>query len=154
MRDFYDEVSYGNFTYIPGAVLGWYASSYSTWHWDNEAVDDSADCRDVVYEAIQLADADFDFSGYDDNSDGTVTNDELTIFIIVSGNVGGAFHWYTVGTSGSLGPGPGSPTCDGKAIEASSTQHTKTGTSEATVTSWVTISACPTFMIPMVVPRA
>jgi immune inhibitor A len=117
VRDFYDEVSYGNFTYVPGAVLGWYASSYSTWHWDNDTVNDSADCRDVVYEAIQMADADFDFSGYDGNSDGTVSNDELTIFIIVSGNVGGAFHWYTVGTSGSLGPGPGSPTCDGKAIE-------------------------------------
>ena len=84
VRDFYTEVSYGNFTYVPGGVLGWYPSSYSTWHWDNMAVDDSADCRDVVYEAIQMADADFDFSTYDADNDGDVDNDELTIFIIVS----------------------------------------------------------------------
>lgn len=117
VRDFYDEISYGNFTYVPGAVLGWYPSSYNTWHWDNMAVDDSADCRDVVYEAIQMADADFDFSTYDSNSDGTVSNDELTIFIIVSGNVGGAFHWWTTADYAPIGPGPGSPTCDGKVIE-------------------------------------
>ncbi len=117
VRDFYTEVSYGNFTYIPGGVLGWYASSYSTWHWDNMSADDSSDCRDVVYEAIQLADADFDFSTYDSDSDGTVSNDELTIFIIVSGNVGGAFHWWTDAFYTPIGAGPGSPTCDGKVIE-------------------------------------
>ena len=124
VRDFYDEVSYGNFTFVPGAVLGWYESSYSTWHWDNDTVPDSADCRDVVYEAIQMADADIDYSTYDTNGNGTVSNDELTIFIIVSGDVGGAFHYFTNCNHPTLGAGPGSPTCDGKTIEGEfSTTH-------------------------------
>ena len=109
VRDFYNDASYNNFTYVPGGVLGWYTSSYDQSDWTNLTVNASPDNRDVVYEAIQLADADWDFAPYDDDSDGTVSNDELTIFIIVTGDQGGAFHWWTNSNSGSLGPGPGSP---------------------------------------------
>jgi len=91
VRDFYDENSYGAFTYVPGAVMGWYLSTYSTTQWD-------ADSRPAVVEAIQDVDDDFNFALYDADSDGTVTNEELTIFIIVSGDVGGAFHWWTAGS--------------------------------------------------------
>jgi M6 family metalloprotease-like protein len=89
VRDYYEEVSYGAFRFVPGDVLGWYASTYSQDDWVN------VDPRPVIVEAIQDVDADFDFAPYDADSDGTVTNDELTIFIIVSGDQGGAFHWYT-----------------------------------------------------------
>lgn len=92
VADYYSEVSYGNFTYVRGDVLGWYTSTYDQNQWDN------VDSRPVVVEAIQDVDADFDFAPYDANSDGVVTNDELTIFIIVSGDAGGAFHWYTTST--------------------------------------------------------
>ena len=117
VHDFYDEVSYGNFTYVRGDVLGWYTSTYDQSDWTNDSNDAQPDNRDVVYEAIQMADADWDFSVYDANTDGTVTNDELTIFVIVSGDQGGAFHWWTGANSGTLGPGPGSPVCDGVAVE-------------------------------------
>jgi M6 family metalloprotease-like protein len=108
VRDFYSEVSYGNFTFVPGAVLGWYASTYSTVDWTNDknVNPGDPDCRDAVREAIQLANADFNFAPYDFNSDGTVTNDELTIFVIVSGAAGGAFHWFAGGVA-----------CDGKTVE-------------------------------------
>ncbi|UCE19439.1 MAG: M6 family metalloprotease domain-containing protein, partial [Gemmatimonadota bacterium] len=91
-RDYFTEVSYGNFTYIPGDVLGWYPSTYDQSQW-------TTDKRPVVTEAIQDVDADFDFSPYDTNpADGTVTNEELTIFVIVSGDQGGASHWWTIGS--------------------------------------------------------
>jgi immune inhibitor A len=89
VSDYYDEVSYGNFTFVPGAVLGWYPSGYDRYQW--AYVDPSP----VVVEAIQDVDADFDFAPYDTDSDGTVTNEELSIFIIVSGTTGGASHWWT-----------------------------------------------------------
>jgi len=89
VRDYYEEISYGNFTYVPGTVLGWYTSTFPQNQWSN------LDSRPVVTEAIQNADPDFDFAPYDTDGDGVVTNDELTIFIIVSGNQGGAFHWWT-----------------------------------------------------------
>ena len=102
VRDYYTEVSYNTFTYVPGAVLGWYPSTYNLNQWVN------IDPRPVVVEAIQDADADFNFAPYDTNGDGIITNDELTIFIIVSGNQGGAFHWWT---SGSVS------TADGVSVE-------------------------------------
>lgn len=89
VRDYFDENSYGNFTYIPGDVLGWYSVPFSTTDWDD-------DRRPIVTAAIQAADADFDFSVYDtDPTDGAVTNEELTIFVLASGTVGGAHHWWT-----------------------------------------------------------
>ena len=91
VRHYYDEVSYGAFTYVPGDVLGWYPSTYDQNQWVN--VDEGP----VVEEAIQDADADFDFAPYDTDGDGLVTNEELTIFIIVSGDQGGASHWWTTG---------------------------------------------------------
>ena len=117
VRDYYNEVSYNNFTYVPGTVLGWYTSTHSTANWNNWSNAAIADCRDVVFEAIQNADPFFNFAAYDTDGDGIVTNEELTIFIIVSGNIGGAYHWYTNSTHPDLGAGPGSPTCDGVIIE-------------------------------------
>ena len=89
VRDYYLEVSYGMFTYVPGAVVGWYHSTYNQAQW-------ISDSRPIVAEAIQNADDYFDFAPYDTSGDGTVTNDELTIFMIVSGDYGGAHHWWTI----------------------------------------------------------
>jgi M6 family metalloprotease-like protein len=93
VRHYYSEVSYGDFTYVPGDVLGWYPSTYDQNQWVN--VPDGK--VPVVEEAIQDADADFNFAPYDTDGDGLVTNEELTIFIIVSGDEGGASHWWNAG---------------------------------------------------------
>lgn len=92
VRDFYYNNSYGNFYYIAAGsgVYGWYDSTYSSAYWE-------ADGRNVVVEAIGAVDSAFNFAPYDTDTSGTVENDELTIFIIVSGDAGGAFHWWTSG---------------------------------------------------------
>ena len=92
VRDYYLAASYGVFTFVPGAVTGWFNSTFSQNQWVN------IDPRPVVVEAIKAADASFNFGTYDTDSSGTVANDELGIFIIVSGSGGGSFHWYTTGS--------------------------------------------------------
>ena len=87
--DYFLEVSYDAFTYVRGAVMGWYPSTHSQDYW----VD--VDPRPVVRDAIADVDPYFDFAAYDADDSGIVTNDELTLFIIVSGSEGGAFHWWT-----------------------------------------------------------
>jgi M6 family metalloprotease-like protein len=89
VRDYYNEVSYGTFTYDQADVLGWYPSASTRAQWDSNP-------RAVVIEAIGDVDDDFNFAPYDTNGNNMISNEELTIFIIVSGNVGGAFHWWTV----------------------------------------------------------
>ena len=75
MRDYYEEVSYGEFSVSPGptGVLGWYiASDEHDYYGKND--DDGYDKwpSDLVYEAVQAADDDVDFSIYDMDNDGYV----------------------------------------------------------------------------------
>ena len=94
VHDYYLEVSYGIFTYVRGAVMGWYPSTYTQSQWLYNTVAQRA----MVAEAITDVDPYFDFSSYDADADGIVSNEELTLFVIVSGNQGGAFHWWTIGS--------------------------------------------------------
>ncbi len=88
VHNYYLEVSYGLFTFVKSAVLGWYPTNYTQTQW-------VSDPRPTVIEAVGDADSSIDFSIYDTNNDNIVTNSELTLFIIVSGSQGGAFHWST-----------------------------------------------------------
>jgi M6 family metalloprotease-like protein len=94
VRNYFTEVSYNNFWWIEAqhttpAVVGWYTTTKTQAQF-------LADPRSFVAEAITLADANVDFSLYDDDSNGNITDNELTIFVIASGNQGGAHHWWTV----------------------------------------------------------
>jgi len=101
LQDYYTEVSYGAFTYVPGQVLDpgadnlapfWYASGVTqAWAVTN--------FRAFAAIAISAADADFNFALYDVNLDGTVTNEELTIVIVYSGSYATGpwpHHYWTV----------------------------------------------------------
>jgi M6 family metalloprotease-like protein len=85
VRDYFDEVSYGAFTYVPGEVRGWYLSTSTKAQY-------TANPYNVFAEAIQDVDPFFNFATYDTDSNGVVENEELTIFFIVSGDAGGAAH--------------------------------------------------------------
>ena len=87
VRDFYDEVSYGAFTYVPGAVMGWYPSTRTMAQYTSSPYS-------VFAEAIGDVDPYFNFGPFDVDNNGVVKNEELTLFMIVSGNAGGAAHGW------------------------------------------------------------
>jgi len=66
LKDYYDEISYGNFQ-LDGAVGGWYNSSYS----QSQAVEN---VRQYVAEIASLADPDFDFGQFDNDGPDNVPN--------------------------------------------------------------------------------
>jgi len=66
MKEYYDEISYGNFT-LDGSTGGWYQSSYTM----SQAKDNA---RLYVSEIAQLADADFDYSQYDNDGPDNIPN--------------------------------------------------------------------------------
>jgi M6 family metalloprotease-like protein len=75
MRDYYEEVSYGEFSVSPGptGVLGWYiASDEHEYYGKNDTNGYDKWPGDLVYEAVQAADDDVDFSIYDMDNDGYV----------------------------------------------------------------------------------
>lgn len=75
MRDYYEEVSYGKFSVSPGptGVLGWYiASDEHDYYGKNDTDGYDKWPGDLVYEAVQEADDDVDFSIYDMDNDGYV----------------------------------------------------------------------------------
>jgi len=90
VRDYYNEVSYGKFTFVKAGILGWYTSSC------NGLKEKSRD--EIVREAFRSASKDrsFDFASYDVNGDHILTTDELTILICTSGYSSehpmGAYH--------------------------------------------------------------
>lgn len=119
VADYYSEVSYGAFTYMEAAVLDpgndnaapeWFKDpTYST----ADIAGDVSKQYAMVKWAIQQADADINFASYDSDNDGTVTNEELTIYIVVTGqggDSGGTAAWAYHRHAGSV-------TCDGKTIE-------------------------------------
>jgi len=90
VRDFYDENSYGIFTYVPGAVMGWYTSTST----QASYIGPPMNHYPVFQEAIGDVDPFFNFGPYDTDNNGVVENEELTLFMIVSGDQGGAFHTW------------------------------------------------------------
>ncbi|MFL3013449.1 MAG: M6 family metalloprotease domain-containing protein [Candidatus Neomarinimicrobiota bacterium] len=66
MSDYYDEISYGNFS-VDGTVLGWYNSSYSM----TEA---QSDARSYVSELAYLADNDINYANYDNDGPDNIPN--------------------------------------------------------------------------------
>jgi M6 family metalloprotease-like protein len=73
MRDYYSEVSYGKFTVSagPGGVAGWFkASNTHDYYGSNNAEGKDVWPGDLVYEAVQMADAaGFNFAPYDSDGD-------------------------------------------------------------------------------------
>ncbi|MFX0207958.1 MAG: M6 family metalloprotease domain-containing protein, partial [Candidatus Hodarchaeota archaeon] len=107
LRDYFLENSYNLYTYVAGKVLDpgaddtapFYYTYPNTLSW----AANYSNVRTVVTWAIQQADADFNFSPYDSDLNGIVTNEELTIVIVTSGVSGGmggsapwSHHWCTI----------------------------------------------------------
>ncbi len=77
MNDYYNEVSYGKFSVSagPSGVVGWYTASKTHDYYGqnkNNKQGDDVWPGDLVYEAVQAADAAVDFSAYDMDGDGYV----------------------------------------------------------------------------------
>lgn len=96
VEDYYNEASYGKFTFVKAGILGWYTSSY------HSMKEKSRD--EIVREAFRKASEDrsFNFASYDVNGDHIITTDELTILICTSGYSSehpmGAYHnWRSRG---------------------------------------------------------
>jgi M6 family metalloprotease-like protein len=109
VANYYTEVSYERFTYTQADVLGWYQSTYTTAEIAGDATKRSA----MIQWAIQQTGASINFGEYDMNGDGSVTNEELTIYVITTGEAGeqgGAAVWGHHSKVGSV-------TCDGKTVE-------------------------------------
>jgi M6 family metalloprotease-like protein len=86
LSTYYSEVSYGKFTFIPGAVIGWYPiDANQSWVIHNP--------REYVIKAVNAADEDFDYAMYDTNNDGVVTNEELTLVIVFPSNTTKLSSW-------------------------------------------------------------
>ncbi len=69
MKHYYDNVSYGKFS-VTGTVYGWVtAKNGHDYYGQNDASGYDQWPGDLVYEAVQAADADIDFSQYDNDND-------------------------------------------------------------------------------------
>lgn len=71
MSDYYSEVSYGAFTVSPGpaGVIGWFKAANIHNYYGQNVNGFDAKPGDLVYEAVQAADATVDFSQYDRDGD-------------------------------------------------------------------------------------
>ena len=95
VKDYYEEASYGKFTFINAAISGWYKSKHSV----------TKKSRDgIVSEAFRKAadDKSINYRSYDINEDGILTTDELTVIVCTSGYSSekptGAYHnWRLYG---------------------------------------------------------
>ena len=87
LSDYFSEVSYGKFTYSQADVVGWYKIDVTgSWAENNTP--------EFAVLAITAADEDFDYSTYDTNNDGLVTNEELTIVIVHPSNTSFITSWH------------------------------------------------------------
>ncbi len=98
VRDYYQETSYGKFTFTKAGILGWYTSHHPLKEFSRDG---------IVREAFRKAarDRSFSFASYDDNGDGILTDDELAILVCTSAlseeKPRGAYHnWRLWGTLG------------------------------------------------------
>ncbi len=76
MRNYYEEVSYNNFT-VTGTVAGnqWYTADFTRAYYgadDGTDIDGAGDVLGLVDEALSAADSGIDFAQYDKNNDGYV----------------------------------------------------------------------------------
>jgi M6 family metalloprotease-like protein len=76
MYDYYSENSYGQFTFLGTTGARWYTSSQTMAYYGADSTTGVDDLTGPIYrlveEAVQLADADIDFSQYDNDGDGKV----------------------------------------------------------------------------------
>ena len=68
LKDYYEEVSYGNFT-VSGVVVGWYTSQQIHDYYGQNVAGFDAKPGTLVYEAAVAADPTVDFSQYDTDGD-------------------------------------------------------------------------------------
>jgi M6 family metalloprotease-like protein len=78
VKDYYEEASYGKFTFTKAGILGWYKSFHSVMKQSRDG---------IVREAFRKAarDHSVDFKSYDKNGDCMLTANELDIIICTSG---------------------------------------------------------------------
>lgn len=104
MKDFYEEVSYGNFS-VTGVAEGWYtADNGHDYYGQNDADGNDQNPGELVKEAVQAADDAIDFSKYDNDGDGVVE----TVIIVHQGSgeeAGGSStdiwsHHWTLNSAG------------------------------------------------------
>ena len=89
VADYYAAQSNGKTEIVNAGILGWYNADYPPEHyWTDDTVIHESDgyltgAAERVGEAMTKAAADFDFKKYDANGDGTLTTDELAIFVVI-----------------------------------------------------------------------
>lgn len=94
VRDYFLEVSYGQFTIEDAGVLGWYDADHDPdayWPGGGEVGQDSG------AEAIRKAARDIDFSQFDTDGDGDLHPDEVAVLFILPGTGNGGGLIRTVG---------------------------------------------------------
>jgi len=83
LHDYFNEVSYGKFTYVKAGILGWYKSTCSIKFFRfNFFRTTDIIARQAFKKAAQ--DQSFNFTQYDKNDDQIITPDELSIVVVVS----------------------------------------------------------------------
>jgi immune inhibitor A len=105
MYDYYMEASYGQTSIVGEVSTSWYRSSYQISEYGADSSSGVDDLNGPIYrlvtEAVRLADADIDFSNYDEDGDGFVDH----LIVVHSGNaqettpIGNAIwshHWAIV----------------------------------------------------------
>jgi M6 family metalloprotease-like protein/uncharacterized repeat protein (TIGR01451 family) len=128
VADYYDEVSYGLFTFGPATeshgtaddgVVGWL--TLPTPHPDPAEPDEHSN-RVLTADAIEASDPFVDYASYDADEDGLLSTDELHIVIVAAGHeaaYGGkedACGPSVVGYEGVIGGGVYAPTLDGTVV--------------------------------------
>ncbi len=94
LQDYFNEVSYGKFTYVKAGILGWYKSTCSinlyrlNFHYYTNII-----ARQGFKKAAQ--DQSFNFVQYDKNGDQIITPDELSIFVVVTNSNKKLTYAYT-----------------------------------------------------------
>lgn len=88
MADYYAEESDNHIKIENAGVLGWYSADKGPdYYWLADVSGDNSGFKSgeaaATAEALKKADADFDFSRYDADSDGSLSPEELGIFIVV-----------------------------------------------------------------------
>jgi immune inhibitor A len=119
LKDYYEEVSYGNFSVAPGSagVTGWYtASGTHAYYGENDAYGYDKHPAQLVIETVSAADAAIDFSEYD--SDGDCYVDAVVIIHQGSGEEAGGpdsdiwSHQWDLASAAYSGDGTGVYTTD------------------------------------------
>lgn len=104
VADFYDEISYGDFTLSPAAESsgasnnGIIGVTLASNHPNFGSTTGGSACRTLVQNAITAADPYIFFNNFDANGDGYVTADELSVLLIIAG------YENSYGGSSSLTP--------------------------------------------------